>query len=96
MSSHHGSADAGGLKGAIRGFAVLLALCLTVFLAPQIWPLADGAVWGWLNGLYGLEAASWLHLGIQVATWPLTFFALRAGLMAGFTAIVILIAKRMM
>ena len=79
MSSHHGSAGGGGLNGAFRGVVVVLSLCATIFIVPQLWPYLDADVWRWLSQLYEPAAASLLHLGIEVAMWPLTFFGLRAG-----------------
>lgn len=96
MSSHNGGAGQGGLAGVFRSPAGLLALCATIFVAPQIWPLVGAGVARWLNQLYSPNTATWLLLGGEIITWPLTFLALRAGLMAGFMVITVLITKRLM
>ena len=91
-SPHHGA----GLVGAFHGFSTLAGLLGMVFLTPRIWPLIEGQVWAWLAELYSYEAAWWLHLGCHIAAWLLTFLAIRLGLSAGFAAIRLMIARRLM
>ena len=82
-----------GLAGAFHNLALLAALIGTVFTAPRLWPLAEAKVWDWLIDLYSFETTTWLHLGCETAAWLLVFLAIRAGLLALFTAVAFLLAK---
>ncbi|MEM1159365.1 MAG: hypothetical protein AAGJ28_00390 [Pseudomonadota bacterium] len=94
MASHHGSGG-GGLSGAWHGVATVLGLVGAVFLAPLAWPLVSADIRSALMDLYAPGTAAWLHLGCHVLIYPLTYFAVRMGAIAAFTAIVVAITRRL-
>ena len=85
-----------GFAGALHAFNSLVSLVGCVLLVPRLWPLVDGHLWAALAPIYSHEIAGWLHLGVWIALWPITYFALRMALSALVGALALAIAKRAM
>lgn len=83
----HGRQAQGGVAGLFSPLASVASIGLAVFIAPSIWPLFEGGIMARLYGLYGYEAANWLGWALHILTYPLTYFAIRIGIMAVLTAL---------
>ncbi|MEM6410179.1 MAG: hypothetical protein AAF683_01430 [Pseudomonadota bacterium] len=86
----------GGLLGPLNGLSILLAILATVFLTPRLWPLVAGTIWQELHALYTPSTAGYLFWGAKLAAWPLTYFAARMLIVAGFMALSLALARRRM
>ncbi|MEO1324572.1 MAG: hypothetical protein AAFV59_16395 [Pseudomonadota bacterium] len=92
----YGRPEMAGLSRAFEGLATLGALGGTIIAAPSVWPLVEAAVGQWLYEHYSHEIAFWLSEAAWVVTYPLTFVAIRIGLLAGFTAVALFVVRRLM
>ncbi|MEL6767084.1 MAG: hypothetical protein AAFP17_07885 [Pseudomonadota bacterium] len=86
----------GGLAGPLNGLSIGLSLVAMVLLAPRLFPLVEDAVWQELHSLYAPSTARLRFWGAEIASWPLTYFAARMLIMAGFMALSLAIARRRM
>jgi hypothetical protein len=89
----------GGTRGqmpkSIEGLAFILSIAGTIFFAPFIWPAIRQPTMHWLLGLYGGDVASLIGFGIMLATFPLTYFAIRMSISAAYTSLLLFIGSRL-
>lgn len=84
-----------GARGPLSSFTGIFALGATVFVGPLVWPLVDGPVTTILADLYSYQTTQYLAWSMEVASYPITYFAIRAGVEAVVTYLNILVIKRL-
>ncbi|MEL6375889.1 MAG: hypothetical protein AAFQ04_01675 [Pseudomonadota bacterium] len=92
VSSNRGS----GLQSAFGPVATIASLCLSVFIAPKVYPALEPRVWQALIGQYDHHTASWLAWVIKIASYPATYVILRLAIMAGFMSLSTWAVRRLM
>lgn len=83
-----------GSRGVLTSFTGICALGATVFVGPLIWPLVDTPINAILLDLYSYQTAQYLAWSMEIASYPMTYFALRAGLEEAWTYLKVLVIKR--
>lgn len=83
-----------GARGVLTSFTGICSLGATVFVGPLIWPLFDTSITAILLDLYSYQTAQYLAWSMELASYPITYFALRAGLEAALTYLNVLVIKR--
>ncbi len=98
MFQHHQRhmGQGGGLPGILGPLAGWLALGGTIIFAPHIWPHIEHSVTQTLFELYRHEIAVWLVWSAKLGVYPLSFFALRVGIMGAFMWLSLIAARRLM
>lgn len=94
MSQFPKSGTKGRLSKPLDGIAIILSLAGMVFFAPFIWPPIEQPILLWLNNLYGRDAAILIGLVIMVATYPLTYYAIRLSITAAHISLQLFIVNR--
>ena len=90
--------NSSGMRGAppkpLHALFSIIALVGTVFVAPLIWPLVEHPILMRLDSLYGWDAAILIGGAIMIGTYPLTFYAIRVGISAAYTALMVFVGTR--
>lgn len=86
----------GGLQSAFGPVATIASLCLTVFIAPEVFPTLEPMIWQALTNQYDYQIASWLAWAIKIASYPATYVILRLAIMAGFMSLSAWAVRRLM
>lgn len=68
------------LSRAANGISMIVSLGGMVFLGPRVWPLIEAPIQNALIDLYSPGVAHWLAWLGWVASYPLTYFAIRLAL----------------
>ncbi|MEM5476035.1 hypothetical protein [Pacificibacter sp. AS14] len=84
-----------GAKGPLSSFTGLFALGATVFVGPLVWPLISTPVTAILRDLYSYSTAQYLAWSMEMASYPITYFAIRAGVETVVTYLNVLVIKRL-
>lgn len=80
------------LKG---GFATCAAAMVSIVVSPPFYEFTGPYVWELSRRSYSPETVDFIMICYMLLCWPLTFFAARAGIIAGLTVAGVYIAYRL-
>lgn len=85
----------GRASGGVFSLKGLISLGATIFVGPLVWPWVDGPVTEILVDLYRFQTAQYLAWAMELATYPITYFAIRAGVETALAYFNVLVIKRL-
>ena len=77
------------------GFATCAAAMVSIVISPPFHEFTAPYVWELSRRSYGPEMVNFIMVCWMILTWPLTFFAARAAIIAGLTVAGVYIAYRL-